>query len=656
MSLPDGSFGLDSAAPSECVRLHPACFQFVSSRSRRRGPRSQVSLLRRSVPRHRRTLPDTCPGESGHLVSETFSQQSPQHVSPNSTLHENQIFFQEEIGNAPKLLHPSVPRSNLHANENVFQEVANDARNSLHDLCIYTVNIQCLLAHLDELCFQLELYRPHVVCIQETWLDETRPEIKIPGYEVCSRRDRHAGANRGGIITLRRDDFNGLVHIANTADEERSWHFLKVGIDTILLANWYRPGASVHDGFSTLYSEMAEYFQGVTGVVLVGDLNIHHKRWLRYSNDDTRIGSEMQAFCDFHGLLQHVKEPARKEYLLDLAMTDIPGASATTLAYIADHKGVRLNLPIAEVKEVAVKRTVWMIKDADWPALEKELNEIDWAPLKKGTAEDAVMYFMDILWTLLVKHIPRKQIQCKRSSHPWLNSRCRTAIIHKNNSESKANFQEMHDQCDLVLREERAKYVEKLKAKLAGLPRSCKQWWSINRELLHRKANVKSIPPLKEDSTWLVDARSKANAFAKKFAFKNVLPAEVVDTPFFGSPDMELDDFVPLRTRYTKKLFKELDSSKATGPDQISAVILKRLGNSLAMPFTRVCRRLFYEGCWPTIWKTHLIVPIYKKGSAFKADNYRGVHLTSILSKLAEKVIGKRLVPFLQRNVFGENQ
>ena len=74
------------------------------------------------------------------------------------------------------------------------------------------------------------------------------------------------------------------------------------------------------------------------------------------------------------------------------------------------------------------------------------------------------------------------------------------------------------------------------------------------------------------------------------------------------------------------------------------------------MPFTGICRRLFYEGCWPEAWKLHLIVPIYKKGSAFQPGNYRGVHLTSILSKLAEKVIGARLTPFLRMNAFGKNQ
>ena len=198
-------------------------------------------------------------------------------------------------------------------------------------VCILFANIQCLLAHLHfaELCRQLDLQRPHVVCIQETWLNTSIKEVSVPGYEVVSRRDRHEGENRGGILTLRRDDFNCLVHIADTADEERSWHFLKLGVDTILPANWYRPGASVFDGFSRLHAEMTEYFTQVSGVVIVGDLNIHHKKWLRHSSENTTVGAELKAFCDFHGLFQVVKDPTRNQYLLDLAISDVTGSFRT---------------------------------------------------------------------------------------------------------------------------------------------------------------------------------------------------------------------------------------------------------------------------------------------------------------------------------------
>ena len=144
--------------------------------------------------------------------------------------------------------------------------------------------------------------------------------------------------------------------------------------------------------------------------------------------------------------------------------------------------------------------------------------------------------------------------------------------------------------------------------------------------------------------------------FATTFAGKATLPEESVDCPFFGKPDAEFDEFVALRSRYTAKLLRDLDESKATGPDRIPASILKRISKEIAVPFTKLCRRLLQEACWPKVWKLHLICPLYKRSSAFKAENYRGVHLTAILSKIAERVIGKSLVAHLHTGKFGPHQ
>ena len=132
---------------------------------------------------------------------------------------------------------------------------------------------------------------------------------------------------------------------------------------------------------------------------------------------------------------------------------------------------------------------------------------------------------------------------------------------------------------------------------------------------------MSSIPPLREDSTWISDAKGKADLFARTFAGKAEIPEEIVDTPFFGRPDMEMDMFVTIRSRYTVKLLKELQVDKATSHDKISAAILKRIGKFIAVPFTKVCRRLLYEGCWPKQWRYHLIVPIFKKDVAYAAGN-----------------------------------
>ena len=207
-----------------------------------------------------------------------------------------------------------------------------------------------------------------------------------------------------------------------------------------------------------------------------------------------------------------------------------------------------------------------------------------------------------------------------------------------------------------MLSEERATHVQKTKEKLASLPRSNKQWWRLNRQLLRRKVHIGSIPNLRDGVNWVSDPKTKADAFANVFKSKAKLPEECVDTPFFGAPPDDSEQFVAFRSRSTRRLFKKLDESKATGNDKISAAILKRLHDCIAVPFTKVVRRLFYEGCWPEMWKFHVIVPIYKKGSAFLPGNYRGVHLTSVLSKVAEKLIGLHLVPLLKRTAFGTTQ
>ena len=173
---------------------------------------------------------------------------------------------------------------------------------------------------------------------------------------------------------------------------------------------------------------------------------------------------------------------------------------------------------------------------------------------------------------------------------------------------------------------------------------------------MNKKKQTSSIPPLKYEGEWLHEAKDKAELFARTFSEKAKLPDDTTDCPFIGVPTCEFEEFIAIRSRYTKKLLKSLNVSKATGPDRIPASILKQIADEIAVPFTIVCRRLLMEGCWPEIWKKHIICPLYKKKSVYDARNYRGVHLTPILSKIAEKVIGKRLVAFLQSGKFGSIQ
>ena len=42
---------------------------------------------------------------------------------------------------------------------------------------------------------------------------------------------------------------------------------------------------------------------------------------------------------------------------------------------------------------------------------------------------------------------------------------------------------------------------------------------------------------------------------------------------------------------------------------------------------------------WPMLRTIHCVVPLFKRKSVFHTENYRGIHLTSQISKVAERVI-----------------
>ena len=82
-----------------------------------------------------------------------------------------------------------------------------------------------------------------------------------------------------------------------------------------------------------------------------------------------------------------------------------------------------------------------------------------------------------------------------------------------------------------------------------------------------------------------------------------------------------------------------LDTSKATGPDGISARMLKETANTIAPSVTALLNLSLHSGSVPSQWKKSLIVPIPKTSSATTPNDYRPISLLSILSKVLERHI-----------------
>ena len=86
-------------------------------------------------------------------------------------------------------------------------------------------------------------------------------------------------------------------------------------------------------------------------------------------------------------------------------------------------------------------------------------------------------------------------------------------------------------------------------------------------------------------------------------------------------------------------LICSIDPTKSSGPDQISARMLRATASSISPAVTQLFNTSIKTGELPTDWKLALITPIPKRDDKSDPNNYRPVSLLPILSKLLEKHI-----------------
>ena len=150
-------------------------------------------------------------------------------------------------------------------------------------------------------------------------------------------------------------------------------------------------------------------------------------------------------------------------------------------------------------------------------------------------------------------------------------------------------------------------------------------------------APSKSGIPLREPVGQWVHVREKTDLFAHIFSTKFVLPVAVEEEPVEDEePSSHMSNFVVIRERWVLQELGRLREDQATGIDGLPAKILRMCCRSLARYVTALIRMMLRGGRWPAVWKLHRVCPLYKKGVVYLPSNYRGLHLTPVLSKVAE--------------------
>ena len=92
---------------------------------------------------------------------------------------------------------------------------------------------------------------------------------------------------------------------------------------------------------------------------------------------------------------------------------------------------------------------------------------------------------------------------------------------------------------------------------------------------------------------------------------------------------------------------QSLNPSKTPGPDRLHPRILKECANKLANSLCLMFNKSLRLGKLPSDWKQANITPVFKIGSKTLVPNYRQISLLSIVSKLCERCVLRKILPEL---------
>ena len=215
-------------------------------------------------------------------------------------------------------------------------------------------------------------------------------------------------------------------------------------------------------------------------------------------------------------------------------------------------------------------------------------------------------------------------------------------------SDSKVKFRQDSNRCKRVLEAAKLTYANKTKESITSQKLGSRDFWRISNGVLNKGKSA--ISPLFNRPEELSSASDKAKLFAGNFSLNSNLDGSGVSLPVFPSrTNLKLHN-ISVTPKMVRKVVKNLDLSKVSGPDCIPVVVLKNCELELSYILADLFNKCLKKSCFPDSWKISSVVPVLKNvGERSTATNYRPVSLLSVVSKVFEKLVNNRIVDHLEK-------
>ena len=460
------------------------------------------------------------------------------------------------------------------------------------------------------------------------------------------------------VLLAVKDSISTEPFIFNCESMELSSVVIKSLSKRVLIAVCYRPPNADSDFLHNLNSFIEFAIKSnLKDIILLGDFNFPTIQWINGSGFPVTLCET--SFTDSlqdHGFLQLVTSPTRGSNILDLVLTtneylveNIETTDDEAVSLKSDHKSIMFDVLLNHKPKFAAKRKIYNYNKGDFVALRESLKLLPLTDivLSENDIDIAWSKWKDTFLAVVDTYIPSRQTS--RTYTPPYFTREIIHILHQKESLRKRarksnsallweKFRELRRSAKRMIKTKKRDYIRNLANTIKFNP---KQFWKFFKS----KSNKSTLPDTMTlaDSTFK-SSSDKADALNKFFASVFLPRPQNPCFPPSNTVPVTPTEFSDVSVEEVCRLLNNLSTSKATGPDGISARLLKECSDVLAPSLTALFNKSITLGKVPADWKYANIVPVPKNNKTHIVSNYRPISLLSLVSKALEHVVHNRVL------------
>jgi len=230
-----------------------------------------------------------------------------------------------------------------------------------------------------------------------------------------------------------------------------------------------------------------------------------------------------------------------------------------------------------------------------------------------------------------------------RYPKPWFDKQCSDSkrYVHKllrrflrtSSSDDRSEYVRNRNAYKKLISNKKSAYKQFLTCSLTNNVKDARKFWSQVRKLNSiQRMNISIAPEVWVDHFRDILGNSAYGAPKRS------------DSTLLGAPVVDTDDLnCAISEEEIETAIDYLKPNKAPGNDNIISEMMK-CSKCMMLPYlTKLFNVIFDRGEFPRAWCDSVIIPLYKKGNRTSPDNYRGIALTSVLSKVFLHIVNDRI-------------